>query len=140
MRNAFCISLSRHAAPLSIVRGGGSISAAAVMGQVQFARRPWLRRFARVAPSVPERDRCRQYFPEFPAKKTRVELLLTRRIELPIVRPPFGKSTDFLESIPSKLLIFFKVHPRPVLSTSFLRSTTGKDCRYSPAVNLRPLR
>jgi hypothetical protein len=65
---------------------------------------------------------------------------LTRPDEIPIVRPPFGKSSDFLERIPSKFLIFFKVPPQSVLSTSVLRSTTGKCCRYSPAVNLRPLR
>src|ERR1700722_5682113 len=39
------------------------------------------------------------------------ELLLTRLIEIPIVRTPFGKSTDFLESIPSKFLIFFQSPP-----------------------------
>jgi hypothetical protein len=80
-------------------------------------------------------ESCRRNF-----KIRLFELLLTRLIEIPIVRPPFGKSTDFLESIPSKFLIFFKVHPRPALSTSVLKSTTGKCCRYSPAVNLRPLR
>jgi len=59
----------------------------------------------------------------------RLEMLLTREGELPIVRPPFGKSTDFLEQIPSNFLIFFKVDPQPVLSTSLLKSKTGNRCR-----------
>jgi hypothetical protein len=59
------------------------------------------------------------------------EFVLTRWGELPIVRPPFGKSNDFLESIPSKFLSFPKVAPRPVLSTSRQDSTTGNRCRYS---------
>jgi len=54
---------------------------------------------------------------------------LTHRSEIPIVRPPFGKSTDFLEQIPSKFLFFPKVDPRPVLSTSHKDSTTGNRCR-----------
>jgi hypothetical protein len=57
------------------------------------------------------------------------EMLLTSEDELPIVRPPFGKSTDFLERIPSNFLNFSKVDPRPVLSTSLLKSKTGNRCR-----------
>jgi hypothetical protein len=56
-------------------------------------------------------------------------MLLTSEDELPIVRPPFGKSTDFLERIPSNFLNFSKVDPRPVLSTSLLKSKTGNRCR-----------
>jgi hypothetical protein len=105
------------------------------MGQVQFAKWPRLRRLL-----LCRHRRLGTHEPggRISGKKRRVELLLTRLVELPIVRPPFGNSIDFLEPIPSKFLIFFKVHPRPVLSTSVLRSTTGKCCRYSPAVNLRP--
>jgi hypothetical protein len=62
-------------------------------------------------------------------KKWIPEFLLTRRSEIPIVRPPFGKSSDFLEQIPSKFLVFPKVDPRPVLSTSQKDSTTGNHCR-----------
>jgi hypothetical protein len=63
------------------------------------------------------------------AQNGRLEFLLTSWDEISIVRPPFGKSTDFLEPIPSKFLIFHKVDPRPVLSTSRLDSTTGNHCR-----------
>jgi len=57
------------------------------------------------------------------------ELLLTPLGEIPIVRPPFGKSHDFLEPIPSQFLSFHKVDPLPVLSKSLLDSTTGNHCR-----------
>src|ERR1700691_4271251 len=57
------------------------------------------------------------------------EMLLTRWDELSIVRPPFGKSNDFLEQIPSNFLKFPKVDPRPVPSRSLQDSKTGNRCR-----------
>ena len=48
---------------------------------------------------------------------------------MPIVRPPFGKSIDFLERIPSRFLIFRKVDPRPVSRPRSSRQQTGSPCR-----------
>jgi len=48
---------------------------------------------------------------------------------MPIVRPPFGKSIDFLEPIPSNFLIFLKVDPRPVSRPRSSRQQTGNPCR-----------
>jgi len=48
------------------------------------------------------------------------EFVLTCFGEVPIVRPPFGKSNDFLESIPSKFSIFRQVDPQPVSFGLFL--------------------
>jgi hypothetical protein len=42
------------------------------------------------------------------------KFVLTLRQKMPIVRPPFGKSIDFLERIPSKFLIFLEVDPQPI--------------------------
>jgi hypothetical protein len=48
---------------------------------------------------------------------------------MPIVRPPFGKSIDFLEPIPSRFLIFLKVDPRPVSRPRSSCQQTGNPCR-----------
>jgi hypothetical protein len=57
---------------------------------------------------------------------------------MPIVRPPFGKSIDFLEPIPSDFLIFLKVDPRPVSRPRSSCQQTGNPCR-SHRQGCRPL-
>ena len=63
--------------------------------------------------------------PRFVTRK----FVLTLRQKMPIVRPPFGKSFDFLESIPSKSQIFFKVDPQPFSRPRSSCQQTGNRCR-----------
>jgi hypothetical protein len=57
------------------------------------------------------------------------DFVLTLPNKVPIVRPPFGKSFDFLESIPSKSQIFFKVDPQPFSRPRSSCQQTGNRCR-----------
>jgi hypothetical protein len=57
------------------------------------------------------------------------EFVLTLRQKMPIVRPPFGKSIDFLEPIPSNFRFFLKVDPRPVSRPRSSCQQTGNPCR-----------
>jgi hypothetical protein len=85
-------SPSRPRRPNSNRGRGGSISVTARVGQVQFANRPRLRRlYARRHLRLQTSENAGQK-----SEKGLFELLLTREIELSIVRPPFGKFTDFL--------------------------------------------
>jgi hypothetical protein len=57
---------------------------------------------------------------------------------MPIVRPPFGKSIDFLELIPSEFSIFLKVDPRLISRPRSSRQQIGNPCR-SHRQRFRPL-
>ena len=162
---------------------GGSISVAAMKGQVQLSHAPTAKSISEAASDAPNSHRCARprtvafnlksrtaagtlasasgpspragkFFSSrisrgiAPVKqtvwpygqRTRCEFLLTRGREMPIVRPPFGKSTDFLEQIPSNFLNFHEVDPAAGSVDVDSDSTTGKCCHHSPAANLRPLR
>jgi hypothetical protein len=55
--------------------------------------------------------------------------VLTLRQKMPIVRPPFGKSFDFLESIPSKSEIFLEVDPQLISRPRSSCQKIGNRCR-----------
>ncbi len=55
--------------------------------------------------------------------------MLTLRQKMPIVRPPFGKSFDFLESIPSNSQIFSEVYPQLISRPRSSCQQIGNRCR-----------